>query len=350
MNKIEIGMRSDLASLREFVLSALAYGREQMDRIDPDRAFEVEVGDTSFAFAESSQCLGPSIKKCLWAKPSKDIRSAKFSVYADYTSWHLNNGYHTPHANFADMNALNAALGEIGVNATYTAPENRWDIFDPHTGFGVRLQCGLDGSPPWEDSAPLVHFCSWIARQDGKSMVHAASIAREGVGILLIGNGGAGKSGTTLGAMLSGLQSAGDDYSLISGGTPYFAHAIHRTVKQDLDGLRRLGLPTKFELNWQNKAVFQPETVVEGAIVPRVEIKALVMPKIGAPRTTFENIAGTEVFKALAISTLKQIGTNRTDVFKACADITRHLPCYRMQLGADNKEIVAAVSDFLETL
>lgn len=350
MNNIEIGSSSDVSEFREFLVSALAYGREKMDCVDPGSVYEVDVCGSSFAFAESSQFLARSIESCLGAKLCKDSQSAKTAVYADYTSWHIRNGFCTPHVNFADMNALNAALDTIGVNATYSVPENRWDIFDPHTGFGVRLQCGVNGSPPWEPSTPLVHFCRWIASQNGKSLVHAASIAHEGVGVLLVGDGGAGKSGTTLGAMLGGLQSAGDDYSLISDGPPYFAHAIHHTVKQDLNGLRRLGLPTNFELNWQNKAVFQPEGIIGSAIVDAVEVRAIVMPQRGATKTTLSKIAAPQVFKTLALSTLIQLGGDPAVFFKSCGSMVRELPCYRMDMSAENDEIVGVLKDFLRTL
>lgn len=350
MNNINVHLGQDLTFLEEFVARALAFGRQRMGEADPANGCEVHVGDTSFLFAESEEFLRPHLGACLQTNAPISSRKPRFSVFADYSSWHVDNGFGPPHEKFQTMAELINALAQFGVRGFYRSHEDRWDLFFPHHAFGIRLQSGVDRIHVGETWSPLPYFCNWIAREDNKIMLHAASVAHEGVGALLVGAGGAGKSGTTLGAMLGGLQSSGDDYTLLTQQKPYFAHAIHRTVKQDVDGLKRLGLPTDFELNWQNKAVFRPEAVLGSAIVDAVEVRAIILPQRGADKATLHELSAAEVYKAMAFSTFNQLGADPAMLFKICGDIARDLPCFRFDVSADNDENVGVLKQFLSTL
>lgn len=324
-----------------FLRAALTRAKTAIDGM-PDGRF-VPLGDTGFRFTESSRFLDEHVDQCLAATGSPPAHIAQ--IHADYSGWHAERSAAIQKLRAENLIEFDARLQAIGLRAVYSGDRNSWDVFDPAQALGVRLQCGTDGAAEWEQTAPLAHFCKWIAAQDNKTMLHAASIAGRNKGALLIGQGGTGKSGTTLGGLIGGLRSAGDDYSLISNGAPYVAHAVYRTVKQTPDGLARLNLPMPQPLNWQGKSVFRPESLNLPEIENTVPIDMIVMPQIGAPRTTLTPGNPAAFCKIMAFSTLRQLGTNYASVFKFCAQLVRNLPCYTLHLSADHQEITSVLRD-----
>jgi hypothetical protein len=348
-------MSSDLAlasrvedRLEQFLRKALARGRRQFLASNVADRVTVGLAGHQLTVAESAAQLGPSITHCLDSTFMKN--APEISVFIDYSGWHLQDGSADVFAPRDTMLSVEQRLKGTGLRASFGEGLQVCDIFDPAQRFGVRLQAGPQATTAWEPTAPLAFFCKWIAEMQGLAMVHAASLTQDGVGALLVGHGGAGKSGTVLGGLLTGFQSAGDDYVLLSSGRPYQAHAVYRTVKQDNGGLDRLGLPLATVLNWQKKAVFRPETVGASRIVPTAPINVILVPKTGAARTTFHPIDPAEVFKILSISTLKQIGGGSEQVFAACANLVRDLPCVAVALSSDKDEIAGELAAFLRTV
>ena len=68
-------------------------------------------------------------------------------------------------------------------------------------------------------------------------MFHAAALRYGGIGCLITGKSGSGKSTMTAAAVSRGFETAGDDFVLIeTEGTPR-AHAVFDTIKLDEHGL-----------------------------------------------------------------------------------------------------------------
>ena len=89
-----------------------------------------------------------------------------------------------------------------------------WQAFDRHTGRGLQIMRGPDGYPPWEPGSPLRNFLHWQLLRPDRGLVHAGTLAEGETGVLLVGEGGSGKSGTVLAGLLNGLSTVGDDYVL----------------------------------------------------------------------------------------------------------------------------------------
>lgn len=337
--------------LESFVRRALARGLAQFQASGTGARVRVSLAGQSLTIAESQPHLAADVAHCIGSQVPCVKNASDVSVYIDYSGWHLKAGMAELFAPSDTMPMLDARLNRIGLRAVFSNGMQLCDIYDPAQRFGLRLQAGLAATTPWEPTAPLAFFCKWIAEQAGMTMVHAASLQRGGIGALLVGNGGAGKSGTVVGGLLSGFASSGDDYTLIARqDSGWQAHAVYRTVKQDLRGLDRLGLPRATQLNWQNKAVFRPETVGAQAIKDMVPIHVILLPSTGASRTQFQPADPAGACKILAISTLKQIGGNTARVFQTCAEVARALPCFAMVLSPDKDEVAAELATFLGTL
>jgi hypothetical protein len=140
--------------------------------------------------------------------------------------------------------------------AEMPAPADPFSIFDPAARVGVQLVDKLTDLPPWDSGAPFRILLHFAAACRGWRLIHAATLAVGGKGILIVGAGGAGKSGTCLAGLASGLNTVGDDYVLVAPGAPLTAFRAYRLLKQDREGLARIpGLAAHAahaQVNWQN--------------------------------------------------------------------------------------------------
>lgn len=238
--------------------------------------------------------------------------------------------------------------------ATYFHDEQLWQIYDHRERFGVQWMRGSDRYPPWEAGAPLRVFLHWAYRFLGKRLVHAGTLGRDGRGILLAGKGGSGKSGTVLGGIVHGLDSVGDDYVLVEmGATEATAYPLFRTLKQDVTGVRRLGLDTSLtaasQLNWQNKHELRIEQLGR-TLAERLQVRALVIPRIThGPVSSWAPLSRSRAMLALAPSGLMQMPGERESGVAFFSQLVRSTPCYELRLGRDPAEVNGAISAFLET-
>ncbi len=260
------------------------------------------------------------------------------------------------HPDFALFKALSdldleAALARVGLSGRLCRSPLVWDLFDPAARFGLRLQLAPEALPEWEATAPIANLLSAIARAEGHAMIHAASLSRNGRGCLIVGEGGRGKSGTTLGCVLHGLKSAGDDYVLVTSAPPYSARPVYRTMKQDPGGLRRCGLdPAGFgPRNWQGKHVFPIAALRPGALSDGFTLEAVLVPRItGGADTRIGPVSKAEAFAAVMPSSLGQLSGDRRARFAETGTLIRALPCRSLALGTDPAEVTAVIADWLD--
>jgi len=224
------------------------------------------------------------------------------------------------------------------------------------SGAGIEALSRAEQFPPWIASLPLRNFLHWAYQSIGWRVVHAGTLAIDGRGVILIGAGGAGKSGTVLSGVVAGLDSAGDDYVAMGfddGGV--CACPIAKLMKQDAAGLLRLGLDAVAESlgppNWQNKHEFDFEAFGAGRRAGRIDIRAILLPRIArARRSTIAPAAAGEAMMALAPNNLRQLPDGWRHGLAFSAELIRRLPAYRVELGEDPREIAGTIADFIETL
>jgi hypothetical protein len=243
-------------------------------------------------------------------------------------------------------------LAQAGLRGHHFHDLDFWQVYDAQRRVGVQLMRSHDGFPPWEPGAPLRAFLHWEYAQRGMRLTHAGTLGADGKGLLIAGAGGAGKSGTVVAGLLNGLDSVGDDYVLIdlSGGVT--ARPLFSTLKQDPKGFARLGLKERLgthgPLNWQGKHVFHIGDIAPRPLPATLDIVALMVPHIGGGRTSsITPVSRRDAMIALAPSGIAQMPGERESGFRFFSDLTRLLPCHRLSLGTDPKEIADTVGDFL---
>jgi hypothetical protein len=243
-------------------------------------------------------------------------------------------------------------LAECGMRGDYYHDLLYWQFYDLNNRIGVQVMSGPDSFPPWDPGAPLRPFLHWEYGARGMRLAHAGTLGRDGIGILLAGGGGAGKSGTVVAGLGNSLDSVGDDYVLVDFCNGVTAFPLFSTLKQDPTGFARLGLQDKLPktpaLNWQGKHQFRIQDIVSRPIPAQLRIVALMVPAItGGDTTSIAPLARKDALMALAPSGIAQMPGDREGGFRFFSQITRLLPCYRLSLGSRPEEISGVVADFL---
>jgi hypothetical protein len=251
---------------------------------------------------------------------------------------------------------LHSGLAGTGLDGAYDVDCGVWHFADIAAGRAVQLMRAPKVVPPWEASFPLRDFIHWGLQHSGARLVHAATLGIAGKGVLIVGQGGAGKSGTTLAGILSGLDSVGDDYVAMTVDEDSRVHAypLMKLVKQDRAGLDRLGLdPGDIGAqgpNWQNKYEFDFADLGRGKRAQSLELGAILMPTIsGGETTSFEPVSARTAMIALAPSNLQQLPGGWREGMAFTASVARHLPAFRMSLSRDASEIARTIQVFIET-
>lgn len=251
--------------------------------------------------------------------------------------------------------AFHQLLRESGLRAAYPYQQHVWQVLDQESGIGVHLARSPEDLPLWHAGSPLRQHLHWLLQQQGKRIAHAATLGEAGRGILLLGSGGAGKSGTTLAGIAAGLQTVGDDYVALGGTPTAVATPLFRIVKQDRRGLAQVGdLQQKtadLPENWMRKVEFDPTAMFPDCFADALEIRALVLPRIArAERPHFAAVSGGEAMRTLIPTNLLQFPGEPDDGMAYYADLVRRLPAYRLELSMDTRKNGDALRAFVGTL
>ncbi len=245
-------------------------------------------------------------------------------------------------------------LEDSPLRASYFHDLRVWQIYDHEQKFGLLWLTGSHNYCDWEPAAPLRTFLHWTACFQDMRLAHAGVLGKGGVGVLLAGSGGSGKSGTVIGGIAHGLQSVGDDYVLLEADAlGVFAYPLFQTLKQDLSGLRRLGLETRISqtrsTNWQDKFEFTSEEIGGQSLAAQLKIRAILIPKIvDAANSTISPISPQRAMLALAPTGLFQLPGERTSGVRFFTDLVRRLPCFELALSRDPANVSRTLEAFID--
>lgn len=246
-------------------------------------------------------------------------------------------------------------VAQAGWRAGSPLRQQMWLAFDPAAAVGLQLARSAADLPDWFAGAPLRQHLHWLLQARGARIAHAAGIGRDGRGVLLLGNGGAGKSGTALAGIAAGLQTVGDDYVALSGLSPAIVRPLFRIVKQDRAGLVRIaGLAERLASmpeNWKGKVEFDPTLLFPGCFADALRIGAIVLPHIAhVPQPRFEPAGAGEAMRALMRSNLYQFPGEPEDGLAYYGMLLRSMPVHRLALSDSAAANGAALAAFIGDL
>lgn len=249
---------------------------------------------------------------------------------------------------------FNDALAARGFKGAYHPAQAMWQVFDPARRLGVQLVGRQGGTPPWESGGPLRTFIHWVLPPETR-LCHAGTVSVDGAGIVLVGPGGSGKSGSTLAAIAAGLDTVGDDYCLVTteDAGAIVARPVFRILKQDPEGFRRVFAPDADHgpINWQGKWEIHASRLPRQPFVDAFAVRAIVMPRVAhRSRCEVRPIPAPLALRAFMPSNVIQLPDGEAEGVRFTAGLCRRLPTFELLLSSDRDDIAATIRGLIGRL
>jgi hypothetical protein len=204
--------------------------------------------------------------------------------------------------------------------------------------------------PEWERSFSFRNILHHFTENTNYCMLHAAGLGTNGVGVILPGKGGSGKSNTSLACVGSNILYLGDDFLLVDTES-LTAFSLYNTAKIEQ---HRLPFFEKVFRNIQSRKVltngkmqFFLYPFFKDCLIKSFTIKAIVLPQFsGLESTTITSTSATESLKAMAPSTLGLLKASQK-TFKKLAHIAQNVPVFILKTGTDLEQIPVTIASLL---
>ena len=195
----------------------------------------------------------------------------------------------------------------------------------------------LEAVDTYDRAAPFRWIIDGLAQRHGLTTMHAAVIGEGGIGLLIVGEGGRGKSTLALAAIAAGMDYLADDYCLVDAQPPYSAYRLFNTAKVRVDSEVAVswiaGLEHNIEESDCGKRIFNLARHAPEALVDRLEIRALLLPEFtDGALPMLERASSSEAFRRAAPSTVTQCGGSEAQAAADVGRLTRALPSYRIHM------------------
>jgi hypothetical protein len=197
----------------------------------------------------------------------------------------------------------------------------------------------------YERAKPFPIMLEVWYRDLGVQQLHAGLVARDGKGVLFIGQSGSGKSTCTLACALDGFDYLGDDHNGLQmtqdgrciGHSFYNAARIGPGHLEHFPELRAHEVPPHNEYD-QKSLVWM--TQVTGRVARKCDSVAVVMPRIvSGGSTRFRPASKVQTLIALAPSTLKAPMGAGFGGFMNLTEFIPKIPCFLLECGSDVRQI-----------
>jgi hypothetical protein len=204
----------------------------------------------------------------------------------------------------------------------------------------------------YERSSPLRTIFQWWAKKYSLQLLHAGAVGTNAGGILLVGEGGSGKSTTALACLDSELSYVSDDYCLLDMDSHPYAHSVYCSAKIGREGIARFpylvsAVEDKERLQEEKALLFLnkhwPEKISRG-----FPVRSLLVPRItNSEKTRLTPASPRNALMALAPSTIFQLPGAGQEDLTFMAELTRCIPSFFLELGKDVDSIPDIILDAL---
>ena len=245
---------------------------------------------------------------------------------------------------------FDALLASAGLKASFQ--DRNWRLFDTNARIGAQISFRQGALRPWHAGLLLI---DWTVQSTGFSLVHAGTLGLNGRGLLLVGQSGFGKSGTTLAGLAEGLQTVGDDFIALRCDAEFAARSVFPLGRQDPAGLDRIeglrGRVAVHRVNHLGKFEFDLRDTFPGAFIDQLMVDSIVLPVISDAATpSIQAITAAEAMVELMRSNpFRYVGNPATRLARF-ATLARGRPCFRLRLSADGTMNGRALRALLETM
>lgn len=208
--------------------------------------------------------------------------------------------------------------------------------------------------PFWELGGPMRPLLLEWLKGRGIITLHAGAVGFPDGGVLLGGAGGRGKSNLALSCLDSPLFYASDDFCAVSG-PEWEVHSLYCSGKlAEADLVRHPYLAPHIAEppgRTAEKLLFLLAGGYGHKLIASMPLKAVVLPQVDRnAKTAIAPARGSDVQRAIAISTIQLSPWTGTFTFAAVAQMIRALPCYKLQIGEDYLRAPTLLADLLAEL
>ena len=248
------------------------------------------------------------------------------------------------------------ALTNARVAATYELGSGVFTLYDRSTNHAIYWVRDPDALPYYELGAPFRTTLNWWLSGRGVQCIHAAAVGREDGALLLTGKGGSGKSTTALACITSPLKYLGDDYCAFSidGRPEVFSLYNTGKLRDDVDVQRQPHFAPWIvnpDRERDEKYLMFLAEHARDRILSRAPLAAIVLPRVtGAIRPRLTAVSPALALKSLAPTSMFQLPGSSRGAFEQMAALSRTMPCYSLECGADLAATTSVLAGLLAEL
>jgi hypothetical protein len=206
--------------------------------------------------------------------------------------------------------------------------------------------------PEWVVYDQIRNVLHWLSYESNFGLFHAAALRFEGVGCLIAGKSGSGKSTITAAAIAHGFETAGDDFVLVESSSVPVVHAIFDTIKLDERSLARFPQFRPFIRNQtrraNDKAIVHLFDAGRERIASGFPLHVILRAQLTGKRgSRIVRSQPADAFRALAPSSLLLLRAQGKQVSANCATLVGRLGTYVFEIGTDVDDAVAELAGFM---
>ena len=256
-----------------------------------------------------------------------------------------------PEQAYRQHNAVSFGDGDLrGAFFQWTGVLNLLDFGCRHAYFWISDAACL---PDFEFATPFLPILHWWMTGHGRQLTHSAAVGTREGGLLIVGQGGVGKSTTALTGFVSGLLYAGDDYCLVAQEPTPCVLSLYSSVRIDPAGMGArfpnimpaIANPTRLA---SEKALVFLQQCAPARMVPGFPARAVLIPSItGSAETSIVPATHAAALRATAPSTLFRFPGSGAAELGLIAGFLRRVPCYHLRLGTDLDGVARALRALL---
>ncbi len=207
-----------------------------------------------------------------------------------------------------------------------------------------------------ERARPFHKMLSAWLEDRGVQFIHSGLIHHRDRGILFVGNGGAGKSTSSISCLRAGMGYLGDDFiGLGMEGGRFIGHGLYASCLLNVHHIERfpdlqpLGHPPNYP--YEEKCVLYLTEAFRDNLETRSSIDAIALPRVvDSELTTFRAATRAETLKAIAPTSVMLLPRPNRAAFQRLVDLVQCTPGYWLELGRRVDLIPDAVQNLADHL
>ena len=206
-----------------------------------------------------------------------------------------------------------------------------------------------------ERARPFHKLISPWLEDNGIQFVHSGLIEHQGRGILFVGNGGAGKSTSSISCLRAGMGYLGDDFlGLGQEGGRFIGHGLYASCLLNVHHIKRFPdlqpLGSAPNHAHEDKFVLYLAQAFPKSLQRRATVDALVLPRVvDQETTTYRPATKIAALKAIAPTSVMYLPRPNRTAFERLSTLVEKTPCFWLELGRRIDSIPVAVRALAES-